>query len=358
MPNINNCINNEKIVLTNTNINNWKNTTKDPEPSEFNYPKNNTKSNQDEELLNDYEYYEKTILFMGLILISNLYFIFIENSITKLLYIFFYNLILIYTTTHMLKYYYKFDSKKKTHPQYLLRVIGCGFQKYISTPSIFKGKLKNIYFPEHTIFNKNYTIIKEEVNNILKYVDKIPLTHDAIPYNEYISRDYDKQTGRGWKTCTIKLEGKLTEIGKLHCPKLANLVNIPIIRNTTISILEGKRHIPIHCGYFKGYIRYLFCVIEPKNNHSFIYINKEKYIFKENEGILWDDLFPHEVYNMSEDYRVCIYVDVLRKLDNKLLNFIFKNIIKLSGYSKEINKMNAAYEKKPISLDDFPKYKE
>ena len=60
---------------------------------------------------------------------------------------------------------------------------------------------------------------------------------------------------------------------------------------------------------------------------------------------------------MSEDYRVCIYVDVLRKLDNILLNFIFKNIIKLSNYSKEINKMNEVYEKKPISLDDFPTYK-
>tara|TARA_Y100000741_G_C18250147_1_gene557005 strand:- start:587 stop:1615 length:1029 start_codon:yes stop_codon:yes gene_type:complete len=340
------------------NINDWKKNVNDPDPSEFNYPKNNTKSNQDEELLNDYEYYEKTILFMGLILISNLYFIFIENSITKILYIFFYNLILIYTVTLLLKYYYNHNFKQERNNQYPLRVIGCGFQKYISTPSIFKGKLKYKYFPQHTIFDKNYTIIKEEVNKLLKYVDKIPLTHDAIPYNEYISRDYDKKTGRGWKTCPIKLEGKITEIGKLHCPKLAQLVNIPIIRNTTVSILEGKRHIPIHCGYFKGYIRYLFCVIEPKKNHSFIYINKEKYIFKENQGILWDDLFPHEVYNMSEDFRVCIYVDVLRKLDNKLLNFLFKNIIKFSNYSKEINKINAAYEKKPIAFNDFPKYTE
>jgi len=86
--------------------------------------------------------------------------------------------------------------------------------------------------------------------------------------------------------------------------------------------------------------------------------NREKYIFKENEGILWDDLFPHEVYNMSDDFRVCIYLDVLRKLDNRVLNFLFKNIVKFSKYSKVVNKMNSAYEKKPIALDDFPKYKE
>ena len=100
----------------------------------------------------------------------------------------------------------------------------------------------------------------------------------------------------------------------------------------------------------------MFCVIEPKTNKSFIYINKEKYIFKANKGILWDDLFPHEVYNMSDNIRVCIYLDVLRELDSKVLNFIYKNVIKITKFSSEIKKMNNSYEKTPISMNDFPKY--
>ena len=337
--------------------NNWKKHKEDPLPSKYNYPKNN-RSNQNSELLNNYEYFEKYIIFIGLIIFSNIFFLFIKKKqIVKLLLIFSYNFMLIAILQKILKYYYKYDPSKDINPQYKMRLIGYGFQKYISTPSILKGSLKDKYFPQHKIFNENYEIIKEEINRLLKHVDKIQLTHNAIPYNDYISRDYDENTGKGWKNCPIKIEGKITEIGKFHCPKLSKLVDISIIRNASVSILEGKRHIPIHCGYFKGYIRYLFCVIEPKTNHSFIYINKEKYIFKENEGILWDDLFPHEVYNMSDDYRVCIYLDVLRKLDNRLLNFIFKNIIKMTCYSKEISKINSTYEKKPISLDDFPKYK-
>ena len=47
-------------------------------------------------------------------------------------------------------------------------------------------------------------IILKEVTNLLKYSDKIPLTMDAIPYNNYIGRDYDKSTGRGWKTLALK----------------------------------------------------------------------------------------------------------------------------------------------------------
>ena len=57
---------------------------------------------------------------------------------------------------------------------------------------------------------------------------------------------------------------------------------------------------------------------------------------------------------MSSDFRVCIYLDILRKLDNKLLNFLFKKIITLTKYSKTIKKLNTSYEKKPVKIDDFP----
>ena len=365
-------------------INDWKKNKKDPLPSKYDYPNSNNKSNMNSELKNNYNYYEKMVIFLGITVISNIIIIILKskfkpktkpklnpkpNLISKFKnssFIVASNLLLFLSVNKLLKNYYKYDRNalsKSTNIQgvssekeYHMRVIGYGFQKYISTPSIFKGKLKDKFFPQHKIFNQNFEIIKKEVNGLLKYVDHIPLTHEAIPGNEYISRDYDKTTGKGWKTCAIKLEGSLTEIGKLHCPKLSKLVDIPIIRNATVSILEGKRHIPIHCGYFKGYIRYLFCVIEPKKDHCFIYINKEKYIFKENEGILWDDLFPHEVYNMSNDYRVCIYLDLLRKLDNKLLDFLLKKIVNMTKYATLVSKLNASYEKKPITFDDFPKH--
>jgi hypothetical protein len=340
-------------------INSWKKHKDDPPPAEYDYyPKTNYKSLAYSELSNDYEYYEKYSVFIALIIVSNIFFIIVkERPLIKLLSTFLYNSISIFGIQKILKYYYKYDSSQKRGKEYPMKLFGYGFQKYISTPNIFKGPLKDEYFPQHKMFNENYEIIKDEVNGLLKYRKNIPDIRDALPIDDYVSRDHNKETGEGWKFVPLKIEGKMTEIGKLHCPKLSSLVDIPIIRNVTVSILDGKRHIPIHRGYFKGYIRYLFCVIEPKTNHSFIYINKDKYIFKENEGILWDDIFPHEVYNMADEPRVCIFIDVLRKLDNKVLDFLFKNLIKLTKYSKEVSRMNATYEKKPIALDDFPKLK-
>ena len=73
-------------------------------------------------------------------------------------------------------------------------------------------------------------------------------------------------------------------------------------------------------------------------------------------GSMWDDVFPHEVYNMSDDIRVCIFLDIARTFDNKLIDIIFKNMIKLTPFAKAVRKINESYEKKPKALDDFPKY--
>ena len=329
----------------------WKENNIDPKPDEYNYQLTNFKSNQDDDIIDNYYFFLNLIKYLGSSLITNILIKSKNKNYTRKLI----GLSVIsYIYLPKIRKNFKNMKKGNKDDQYLMRLLGKGLQETITTPHIFKGSLKDKYFPQHNLFNDNYDTILSEINGLMKYVDKIPLTHDAIPYNDYISRDHDPDKKRGWKTLPLKLTGKITEIGRLHCPKTCSLLDIPIIFNATVSILQGKRHIPIHAGYFKGFIRYLFCVIEPKNNHAFIYINKEKYIFKANEGILWDDIFPHEVYNMSDDDRVCIYVDVLRKFENKLGNYLFKKLIHLSKFSSAVKKVNDVYERKPVSLDDIP----
>jgi len=228
-------------------------------------------------------------------------------------------------------------------------------QKYINTPHIFKGNNKEIMFPKYKIFENNHTIILKETNNIIQNIKNIPLFSNVIPYNGLKISDFDKKTNRAWRAVPLKIEGVFTSYGKQYLPNTCKIINIPEIRNCFISVLEGKRHIGIHKGYFKGYIRYLYCIIEPKEGYSFIYINKEKYIFKEGQGILWDDTYPHEVYNMSDDVRICLFVDVVRKFDNKIFNAIFNKIFLISKYSKQLKERTKVYEPKPTDIDDFPK---
>ena len=62
--------------------------------------------------------------------------------------------------------------------------------------------------------------------------------------------------------------------------------------------------------------------------------NKNKYIFREKQGILFDDYFPNEIF--IENKLVLIYLDVLRNIDNLLLNLIYKCLVHIMSYSNTL----------------------
>ena len=100
-----------------------------------------------------------------------------------------------------------------------------------------------------------------------------------------------------------------------------------------------KKAIPIHVGYYKGFIRYQLAVIIPKDRKNvFICVNGEKYSWKEGVGVVFDDTYPHKVYNNTEEDRVVLYIDVERNhMPNWLtcMNKILLNLFENSSYVKD-----------------------
>ena len=74
-----------------------------------------------------------------------------------------------------------------------------------------------------------------------------------------------------------------------------------------------------------------------------------KYHWKEGKGELWDDTYPHKVYNNTNEIRVVIYMDVKRPYEGILKYFndfiinltvnsnIVKNEIKKTEIQVKIN---------------------
>ena len=78
--------------------------------------------------------------------------------------------------------------------------------------------------------------------------------------------------------------------------------------------IAGEKGIPIHVGYYKGFIRYQLGVIIPKETEKcYLCVNGEKYNWKEGEDVMFDDTFAHKVYNETEDIRVVVYMDIERE---------------------------------------------
>lgn len=195
------------------------------------------------------------------------------------------------------------------------------------------------YFPNYKYLEEKTNVFQKELYNLLK---KTNGGKNLVKNTETIIKVDNEQ--QGWKIYQIKLGNNIVKTAYIDFPELVTTIKkFPEITNVAISLLEGKSKIPMHIGYYKGIIRYMLPLKVPKDkNNCFLCVNGDKYIWEEGKSVLWDDNFPHKVYNHSEESRVVIFIDVERpKLDwkRKNINKIFKSLINNSSIVKnEIKK--------------------
>ena len=200
---------------------------------------------------------------------------------------------------------------------------------YILTSQIRTSNFldKNTYFPNHILFEQKFKQIQIELQTLLNKTNKgkdISFTKDSFDKKEnaYIGKDVDVENNRGWRIFHIKLAEHYNNKAISIFPTIVKLLlNCPEVINCSVSILDEKTYIPIHNGYYKGMIRFMLPLIIPKDKENvFLCNNYEKYIWTEGEGVLWDDTYPHKVYNYTNDVRIVLYMDVVRNIDGTLGN--------------------------------------
>jgi aspartate beta-hydroxylase/beta-hydroxylase len=89
----------------------------------------------------------------------------------------------------------------------------------------------------------------------------------------------------------------------------------------------------------------------PKNSPPCIRIKDEVYEWKEQESILFDDTWEHEVINNSKQERVVLIMDILRPLpflpkqiNRFILNFLLKKA-RVNKVLKDVTKLNQSRKK-------------
>jgi len=202
---------------------------------------------------------------------------------------------------------------------------------------------KDAYFPMNRVFEDpaNFEALKEEVENILEKTgggDSLTMTNDTFNgQNKYIGSDIRRENGKtkAWRIINIKAGDEYSDVAHEYFPSLVRLLKrIPQIGTCAVSVLQDGVHIPIHVGYYKGIMRYMIPVVVPKDRENvFLCVNELKYCWTEGVGVLWDDTYPHKVYNNTDEIRVVIYMDVVRPLSWGL-NALNRFILRLACNSK------------------------
>ena len=183
-------------------------------------------------------------------------------------------------------------------------------------------------FPWAEELEANWQVIRHELDQVLPYADALPNFQDISPRQTRISPD------DLWKTYFFCAFGYRSQKNCDRCPETARLLKkIPGLKVAFFSILAPGKHIPEHRGKHKGIIRCHLAlkVPEPKENCR-IRVGDQVAYWEEGKTLFFDDTFPHEVWNDTNDYRVVLFLDIARPLrfPLSLVNGLVNGLVGLS----------------------------
>lgn len=181
--------------------------------------------------------------------------------------------------------------------------------------------------PQLHELERAYPRIRAEADALLE-------TRARMPTYEEVNRpatEIAATTEERWNVFMLELLGHRLEKNLARCPQTARAIaRVPKRLQAFFSVLEPGKSVPLHEGPYLGYLRYHLGVRVPKENPPLIRVAGKPYVWKEGEGVVFDDSWPHEVENHSSEPRVVLIVDVPRPLPpvaNTVNQFILRGLV-------------------------------
>ena len=152
--------------------------------------------------------------------------------------------------------------------------------------------------------------IKEELDRLVVRVDQLPNFQDIQPEQRKLTQD-DR-----WKVFLFYGYGARVDDNCRRCPRTAEIVeSIPGMTTAMFSVLLPHKHIPPHTGPWKGVLRYHLALRTPTDETAArIRVGSRTEQRRDGRSLVFDDTFEHEASNDSDEIRVVLFVDVIRKL--------------------------------------------
>ncbi len=165
--------------------------------------------------------------------------------------------------------------------------------------------------PELHELERAWPAIRRELDALLDERVAMPRYHEVNRPATEISAT----TEGNWSVFMLELLGHRPERNRARCPATcAALAKVPGVLQAFFSVLDPGKSVPLHDGPYVGYLRYHLGVRIPKDDPPLIRVAGQDYVWKDGEGVIFDDSWPHEVVNHSREPRVVLIVDIPRPL--------------------------------------------
>jgi hypothetical protein len=214
------------------------------------------------------------------------------------------------------------------------------------TPAIYSLPELRKVFPGSVEFEHAYDQLLVEIQAL--DMAQIPLTRDTYAgTNEHIGSD-GKDAGNhtladGWRVMSVSVGDEENPMAVDKLPTLIGLVrkHSNLVKSCVVSILPAGTFIPQHVGYYKGVLRYMLAIEVPPGPEVYLCVNDQKLTWKGGESVMFDDNFPHKVYNKSESRRIVVYMDIERPMSGwkaKMNKYIIRTAQKSDVVTAELRK--------------------
>ncbi|HEY7439663.1 MAG TPA: aspartyl/asparaginyl beta-hydroxylase domain-containing protein [Acidimicrobiia bacterium] len=208
----------------------------------------------------------------------------------------------------------------------------------IGNPAVFD----NSHFLWSYGLEANWATMRKELDEVLTHRRHLPNFQD-ISTDQATITDDDR-----WKTFFLYGFGFRSDANCARCPETARLVaSVPGMQTAMFSILAPHKHIPDHCGPYKGVIRYhLGMKVPEQRDQCRIRVGEEITSWEEGQSLIFDDTYEHEVWNDTDEERVVLFLDVVRPLrfPMNVVNAIVLKAIAVSPFIADAKRRHDAWE--------------
>jgi aspartyl/asparaginyl beta-hydroxylase (cupin superfamily) len=189
----------------------------------------------------------------------------------------------------------------------------------------------------------DWLLIQAECDTLLAERDAIPPLGKLASYHRRIAPD-DK-----WRSFFFEAHGYESLPNRARCPRTAALIDsIPNLVTAFYSVMDAGTHVPRHKGFTKALLNFHLGLRVPAGVADCrIQIAEEDHGWQEGKFLVFDETFPHEVWNDTAQARAVLFIQVLRpmRLRGRLLG---KAIIVATTYTKYVQQARQSIGATPI----------
>jgi aspartyl/asparaginyl beta-hydroxylase (cupin superfamily) len=188
-------------------------------------------------------------------------------------------------------------------------------------------------FPFLAPIEANWTVIRAELETLLKDRANLPAFHQISPDQKKISKQ------DLWKVFILFGFAVPSQRNCARCPETTKLLRqIPKLQSAWFSILSPRYHIARHRGVTKTVLRaHLGLIIPQARENCRMQVGDDMVVWETGKCVVFDDFYPHEVWNDTDEERVVLIFDFERpmRLPGRIVAAILSWGIKRTAYFKD-----------------------